>query len=281
MIYIITPTFDRVDSTIKFLNSIKESTDKEYLVLIIDDHPGKPTFKAIKKDKSVRVITSCKELWWVGSINLGINILLHEYGLTDEDVVIFANNDVQIDRQSFNLLYQELNNNSNQIVHPRTFNQNGDEVSSGTKILSYFPYITIHPMNFCNKKEAIDMGTGRFLMMSGNVLKKVGRINPSLVQYLGDNDFTLSAKKFYKIKSFILRDATCRLDDTNTGMKSNNIQNINELFSSFFSVKSPNNLKYRYLFFKKYFNPIGALFITLSMTLNSVVKFIYYRVGGK
>ena len=40
------------------------------------------------------------------------------------------------------------------------------------------------------------MGTGRFLMMSGSVLKKVGFINQNLAQYGGDNDFTLSAKRF-------------------------------------------------------------------------------------
>ena len=117
------------------------------------------------------------------------------------------------------------------------------------------------------------MGSARFLMMSGRVLQKVSYINKELVQYLGDNDFTLSAKKFYGINTYILRDATCRLDDTQTGIKNNNIQNIRELYKSLFSIKSPNNIKYRYRFFKKFFGPTRSFFIVVSMTFNVLVKY--------
>ena len=112
--------------------------------------------------------------------------------------------------------------------------------------------MTKHPKNFKEPKEIIDMGTGRFLMMSGSVLKKVGFINQNLAQYGGDNDFTLSAKRFHNIYTYIHRDAICNLNDSQTGIKNHNIQNLNELFKSFFSIKSPNNIKYRYRLFKKF-----------------------------
>jgi len=213
-------------------------------------------------------LTPKEELWWVGSINLGIKTLLGENTLKDDDIVVFANNDVQIDKSSFEILYNELNKDKNQIVHPRTLDQDNEEVSSGTKILSFFPYITKHPQNFKEEKKEIDMGTARFLMMSTNTLKKVGFINNNLVQYLGDNDFTYSAKKYHNIKTYIIRDSICKLDDTETGVKNTNIKNLTELSKSFFSIKSPNNIKYRYMFFKKFFNPLISIFIVSSMTLN-------------
>ena len=168
--------------------------------------------------------------------------------------------------------------NNNQIVHPRTFDQNGLEVSSGAKIYSYFPYITIHPKKFFEEKKLIDMGTARFLMMSGAVLKKVRNINNNLIQYGGDNDFTLNAKLSHNINTYILRDAKCLLDNTQTGIKNYNIKTIRELYRSFFSVKSPNNIKYRYRLFKKFYGRIAAFFITTSMTLNTIVKFMFSKL---
>ena len=274
MIYILVPTFARIKETEKFLNSIHESIDKDYLTIIIDDHPEKVTFKSIQQNNHVKVIASEKEIWWVGSVNLGIQTLFDKYDLKDEDIVVFANNDVQIDKNSFNLLYSELKKSKTQIVHPRTFDQDGLEVSSGAKILSLFPYITSHPKNFLSEKKAIDMGTARFLMMNAVVLKQIGYINKNLVQYGGDNDFTYSAKRIHNINTYILRDAVCRLDDTSTGIKNHNIQNIKDLYKSFFSIKSPNNIKYRYRLFEKFYGNVGAFFITLSISFNTILKFI-------
>lgn len=278
MIYILVPTFARVKETKAFLSSINQSIKHDYLAIIIDDHPQKETLKNIEQNNNLNIFPSEKELWWVGSINMGIQILLDKYDLKDQDVVVFANNDIQIDKNSFELLYNELKKNITQIVHPRTFDQKGNEVSSGAKIISFLPYITKHPKDFTKEKEAIDMGTARFLMMGGSVLNQVGFINPNLVQYGGDNDFTLSAKRLHNIKTYILRDAICILEDSLTGIKNHNIKGIRELFKSFFSIKSPNNFKYRYILFKKFFGKAAAFFISASMSLNTVVKFVIKKV---
>ncbi len=274
MIYIVVPTFARVEETKKLLTSIQGSIKKDYLVLLIDDHPENVTFNAIEKNKYVKVFPSERELWWVGSVNLGIKLLFDKYDLKDQDFVVFANNDVQIEKSCFDILEQELQNNSNIIVHPRTFDQDEVEVSSGAKILTLFPYLTRHPKDFKKHKEIIDMGTARFLMMRGSVLNKVGYINQDLVQYGGDNDFTLSAKRFHGIYTYIVRDAICRLDDTQTGVKNHNIPTIKELYRSFSSIKSPNNIEYRYILFKKFFGKVGAFFITGSLSLNTIIKFM-------
>ena len=278
MIYILVPTHSRVEETKKFLKSIDQSILDSYLIIIIDDHPDKKTYKSIKQNSKVKVFHSNKELWWVGSINHGIEILFNEFYLKDDDIVIFANNDVQIGKKSYECLYNELNKDFNQILHPRTYNQNGIEVSSGAKIISLFPYITSHPKKLIKEKELIDMGTARFLMMGGIVLNKVGHINKDLLQYGGDNDFTLSAKRLHNINSYILRDAKCMLEDSLTGIKNHNIENILELFKSFFSIKSPNNIKYRYILFEKFFGKVISFFITLSLSLNTIVKFIIRKV---
>ena len=64
MIYIIVPTFNRIEDTKEFLDSINRSVLNKYLVLLIDDHQSKITFNSIKNN--VEVLPSKKELWWVG-----------------------------------------------------------------------------------------------------------------------------------------------------------------------------------------------------------------------
>tara|TARA_B100000212_G_scaffold340507_1_gene321263 strand:+ start:912 stop:1745 length:834 start_codon:yes stop_codon:yes gene_type:complete len=276
MIYIVVPTFAGVQETKKMLISLEKNIKKDYKVLIVDDHPENVTFSAISSNK-VEVFTPKEELWWVGSVNLGIKLLLEKFNLHDEDTVVIANNDVQIKKNCFEILHQEIQKNKYSIVHPRTFDYDLIEVSSGAKVISFFPYITKHPKSFKKYKEIIDMGTARFLMMSGFVLKKVGYINKNLVQYGGDNYFTLSAQRFHNINTYILRDATCIVDKRQTGIKIDNIQNIKELYQSFFSIKSPNNIKFRYRLFEDFFGMTGAFFITLSITLNTITKFIFRK----
>lgn len=278
MIYLIVPTFGRIEDTKNFLSSIKDSIKKDYLVLLIDDHPHKPTLNYFENQKNVIVLDSEEELWWVGSINLGINFLHNNYNLTSDDVVIFANNDVILEEKCFEILETEITKNKHQIVHPRTFNQDGYEVSSGSKILSLFPYITWHPTNLTKFNQNIDMGNARFLMMSACVLNKVKNINKNLVQYGGDNDFTLSAKRFHGINTYLIRDAICKLNDTQTGVKNHNMTTFKHLFQSFFILKSPNNIKYRFIFFKKFFGNFGSFFITASLTINTILKFLFKKI---
>lgn len=278
MIYLIVPTFGRIDDTKNFLDSLHNSIQKDYLVLLIDDHPKKPTLNAFKNEKNVIVYPTEKELWWVGSINLGIKCLYKNFKLKLEDTVIFANNDVMVEKNCFDILEEELQKNRYQILHPRTFNQDGIEVSSGSKVLSFFPYLSMHPKGFKQYKKVIDMGTARFLMMSGGVLRKVKYVNKNLIQYGGDNDITLSAKRFYGIKSYIIRNAICKLNDTQTGIKNHNMINTRQLYQSFFSLKSPNNIKYRFIFFKKFFGSAGSFFVTLSLTFNTILKFVIKKL---
>lgn len=278
MIYIIVPTFGRVEDTKKFVESIKNSISKDYLIVFTDDHPEKLTYNTINRGKNIEVLVSEKELWWVGSINHAIDFILKNNKIGNDDIFIIANNDVVVDKKCVNILLKEVKNNKNAIFHPRTMDHNDKEVSSGAKILSLFPYITIHPKSFKNEKKQIEMGTARFLCFSAEVLKKIGRVNKELKQYGGDNDFTLRALKFHGIPTFILRDAICYLDDTNTGIKNMNIKSFKELIKSFSSVRSPNNIYYRFQLFKGVYNPILAYFIVGSITLNTFIKFLIRKV---
>ena len=72
------PTFGRVKETKFFLDSISDSIKNEYKIILIDDHPDKLTLSSIPQSTNIKILSTEKELWWVGSINLGIQYLLNE-----------------------------------------------------------------------------------------------------------------------------------------------------------------------------------------------------------
>ena len=55
MIYILVPTHSRVEETKNFLKSISKSIIDNHLIIIIDDHPDKNTFKSIQQNNNIKV----------------------------------------------------------------------------------------------------------------------------------------------------------------------------------------------------------------------------------
>jgi len=223
-----------------------------------------------------------QDLWWVGGVNVGLEIL-KSYSCSDNDVVVLANNDVVIDPSEFRKLihfYRSLENNDC-LVHPRTVDSGGSEVSSGAAVISWFPYVTRHPMGqFLNKLERVDLGTARMLITKFSIIDLVDKINPNLVQYHGDNYLTLKLFKDYNIPTYIVSDFVCVVDNGGTGLKNSNINTFSGLLSSFFVIRSSNNIKYRYYFVRSFFSFFESVFIVASMSFNSFVRFLFNWVRG-
>ncbi len=274
-IYYIVPTYGRIEFTTRLVNSLALS-DGNHKIIIIDDELNYETYSRFNNQENIKCIKGTGDLWWGGAINLGIDYLL-SLNLEDTDIVIFANNDMNISTKNMHKLIEELESNPTQILHPRTFNENEEEISSGAKVKCWFPYITKHPINFKEKKAIVDLGTARCLVMSVKTLKTVGKISKYLPQYQGDNDFTYRAKK-KGIITYVLRDAQCHVYDKDTGLKNKRISSLRELWDSFFSIKSSNNLKYRYFFIRGHFNLIYSLSIVAAMTFNTIVFFFLYKL---
>jgi len=279
LIYIILPVFKRILNTEKFISSIEEINNHHNIKIIIvdDDTDGQNTrYFSSKSIKFIDFVQGNGNLWWGGSINLGIEHLYNTYKLQNEDICIFANNDVEIDINNFNILLKSLKEYN--LVHPRTFDQNKHEVSSGSKIISWFPFITKHPKNI-QKDTLIDLGTARFLCMNINVLKELNGINKSLPQYIGDNDFTLRAKEKGYL-TFIIHNAFCHLDDSETGLKNVNIVKFKDVLFSLTSIKSANNLKHKLIFLRFHHNIIFSYIILLSMIINILGKYVIKKIKG-
>ena len=270
MIYIIVPTFGRVEHTRRFLKTVREKFS-DLRFIITDDHPEFPNCKAFSGEPDCTVLRSDTPLWWVGSINLGIEYVLKI--CSDDDIVIFANNDVMIPKDgAFEEVLQTLRSNLDLIIVPITENTTGTFISSGCQLKSVFPYYTVHPRKPATDVE-IDFATARFLMTSGKVVRTVGRINPDLVQYHGDYYFSKMAQS-YGIKTLISPRVRCIVDDEETGFKNVNIQTFKGFMVSLTSIRSANNIKYRYVLFRSFYSPVVSALVVAQMTAISFARFV-------
>lgn len=271
---IVVPVFRRLELTIKFLDSVQFNLN-EVLFVIIDDSPTREHFDYFNDTQNIKVLTTEQEAWWCGCTRIGLHYLENLDGISEETILVIANNDVELGNCDWTLLddYLSLDNT---IVHPVSIDQDGKEISSGCKVISWFPYVTNHPKNFNSNKIQIDLCTARFLCMKYKTYKRVGNIAINLIQYHGDNDFSFRAKKL-GVNTYIVSNLFCTVHNLDTGTKEHNTSSFTNLLESFNDLKSPNNISSRYNFISNHFNKVFSVAICLSMTLNTLVKFIFNK----
>jgi GT2 family glycosyltransferase len=281
MIYIILPTHKRTESTKKFLQRLSLNLHEKYLVLIIDDDADQESTHAFKDYENVIIIKGDGNLWWGGAINAGINYLTKTLEPDPSDICIFANNDVEISKTSYKPLAELLYTKKGALYHPRVMNRQGRYISAGARILCWFPYISYHPKRFPALYKKIDLATARFLCFRIDTLQKIGYISRDLPHYGGDNYFSLKAKQL-GFPTYLVRDAVCYLDESKTGLNIRRIKSIKELWHSFFTIRSANNLLFRYRFLNGYFhNPLFSLGVLISMLFNIIMKFLLKKLFRK
>ena len=276
MIYIIVPVFKRLAKTKVFLNSLQSSISKDYHVILVDDSIEYEHVACYEGESFISVVKGNGELYWGGGINLGLHFLRDNFKVIDDDIIVFANNDISLRNDTFNILYSYLSSNSNRILHPKLIDQLGNFISSGSKIVSWFPFLTDHKLSNTEDLTHVDIASARFLMFSGHILSVLGEINSLLPHYGGDNDFVYRAKTL-GINTYIVSSSVVDVDESETGAKASNLKGVRNLVDSFTSIKSPNSIEYRYKFVSSHFNPVFSCAIVLSMTVKSVIAFLIKR----
>ena len=273
MMYILVPVFKRLEKTLIFLKSAQSAINTPYKVIICDDSPDLEHYKHFLGNEYVSITKGNGNLYWGGGVNACIDYLHSHFSVSESDIIIFANNDIVISENMFSRLLTELESNPGAIFHPRLINEKGNVISSGSRVISWFPFLTQHENSRPEKLIKVDLASARFLMFSEKTLAILKNINPAIPHYGGDNDFTLRAKK-KGIYTYIVTDAICHVDESHTGEKIGNVNNFYQLLKSFFSLKSPNSIKYRYAFISSHFNPLFSALIVFSMTIKSIAGYL-------
>lgn len=96
-VWICIPVFNRVEFTLKCLESLKKQTYHNYMIVICDHGSTDGTSERIHSAyPEVIVLQESQDLWWTGAINRCVEYVLNA-GDSDLDAVVTLNNDLEVD----------------------------------------------------------------------------------------------------------------------------------------------------------------------------------------
>jgi N-acetylglucosaminyl-diphospho-decaprenol L-rhamnosyltransferase len=206
MIHVLIPVHNRVKLTINCINSLcKQSNFSKLNIIVIDDGSKDETAKIIKKKFSqITVLKGSGNLFWGGSIFLGISYILKIK--KKNDFLLIVNNDVELASDAIGRLVNTCKENKRKAIlgSIALFSKNKSTViKSGTIIKNWFFNITHHVYEGCqydeikNKKPIeVDILTGRCLLHPIEIFEKIGNYdNKNFNHYGADDEFSLRAKK--------------------------------------------------------------------------------------
>jgi len=264
MIYVVIPVFENLFLTKNLISSIG---DKDGMTLIIvDDNPNR-LHETYAKDCDFVYITGDGSNFWGGSINLGLEYI-YTNSKSDTDNVVLLNNDVTL---NFTLkdFVKVVGNN---VGHPQCYdNKSGRLINSCGRLLLWFPFLIRYPKLGANEFTAVDILTGRCLVMNLGTIKLAGGIDKNLPHYLGDSNLGLVLNKLGVVCNLYNR-YSVDVDNTQTGIirSGSNLTLKNVLFD----VKSAYNLEHRWTFVRNHNSFFLASLILVSMYVKFVLRII-------
>jgi len=251
MVYIIVPVFNRIEKTVKCLESIYKQSFSEIIVIVVDDGSTDNTRAVLESHFSkVVILNGNGSLFWTGAVKLGIEYVLNI--CNKEDWILLMNNDVQVKNDTIEKLVSFSNNLNRKVIVNAVSVDSSDQdtiIKSGTKILSWALNRTKHVYHGASLKSLlsydaveVDLLTGRCLLHPVEVFDKVANYNPDLLpHYGGDDEFTARAKLFgYKL--YILPSAIVYLNQDKVSNVRKNI--LHELFGVKSSINIVNKWKF-------------------------------------
>jgi len=286
MIYICFPVYNRIQLTIKCIESILTSTFKDYKIVILDDGSTDGSTEIINETyPDIIILKGDGTFFWAKGMNTCL-----EYVLTisnDNDFVLMLNNDVEIEETTLNELifkYQSLNTECilgcfNLIIDNKNCIENSGYIIKKYGFIQNLNPRFKHYAKIDSVKEElikVDSLAAKGAFLSIKIIKKIGLIDEyHFRQYHGDSTYFYRTN-IYNIPIFIYVNAKLysHLYLTGAGAEQHNCS-FKEIITSFFTFKSGNYFKTIYFRSKIFNNNSIIAFIQTSIIIGyKIIKWI-------
>lgn len=227
MIHIITACHNRIETTRKFIDSLKKQSYQKWHLILVDDGSTDGTGEFVKNElANSTVIRGNGNLWWGGALHAAYK-WIKAHNLPGDDVVFFTNDDNIYKSTYLEDALQKLQLNQRTLIAGNGFSiQTGEQCDGVSKCDLKTGDITLLADDATG-----NLASTRALMMYVRDLLQIGGFHPILLpHYLSDYEFTLRAAR----KGFLIRtyhDLTYTYDRSLTGVKDYKKLTVKVLFS--------------------------------------------------
>lgn len=206
-VFAVIPVFNRLHFTRECINYLKAQTYPSITIIVADGGSTDGTVETIRSEHpDVIVLTSDKELWWSGSMAMGIEYVLQKSERPD-DFVLMMNNDTVIPQDYVsNLVFASQCQNA-AVGALIVDSCNPDIILDAGEYIDWttysFPVKTTVSSGelFCSD---VDFLPGRGSLVPLRMIHKAGNVDAALLpHYLADYEF------FYRLKSKGFRLGVC------------------------------------------------------------------------
>jgi len=239
--------------TIRCLESVNNLNYSNYSITLVDDtSTDGSSLKIKKKFPNVNIIISKKELWCNESFNVGIQHSISK----GENLFFLLNNDNTVSPDSLSYIVDTYLNTDYKIIGSLISSiQHPDITTHSGKIIDWK---TLDHISLNQNKEILKIKKRIYevdclgfqgVLISKEVFEKIGFIDSAnFIQYAGDYDFYLKAKKSdFKV---VVDTKSIVFDDLMTKGDLNNTISLMYFIKSIISIKSISNYLARYHFYK-------------------------------
>ena len=258
MIFIVIPVHNRKHFTRECLLSLRKQTFQNFKAIVVDDGSTDGTGEMIEKEFSdATLLKGDGNLWWTGATNIGV-----EYALSraeQGDYILTLNDDTMVTSDYLQTLLDSALQHPNSLIGSISVSSLNEStvVDAGVRI----NWLTAKYINLAEGRrykdilrtgplaQKVDVLPGRGTLIPIEVFEKIGLYDfIRLPHYGADYEFSRRANiNGYNL--LINYEAVVVSDVKMTGLNSRaNKLGWSDLIRSFFSIRSANNLKYRWYF---------------------------------
>ena len=197
---IIIVNWKKYDITLTCIESILNSTNSNFKIILVDNESDNKKVKNFKYRNQIEIIQNKKNEGFSKANNIGIDYALKN----NYDYTLLINNDTIVEKNLIEVLLKTAQAKSFLVVQPLILNYNGKEIWNAGGRINYFfgNFITRKKLgNSLNSShELTEWFTGCCCLFKTKIFKDIGKLDERLFAYYEDVDFSLRLKKYgYKI----------------------------------------------------------------------------------
>lgn len=203
MIYIVTPVFNRKVFTKNYLEALKQQTNQNFKIIIVDDGSTDGTAAMIESDfPNVILLKEKGDLWWAEATNIGVRYALEK----GADYVMTLNDDTLPEHDYIEKMYMGIKQEPNALLGAFAIDTDNGKPVFGGEILNWKTgkyENLLNQISENNRKglKEVNVFPGRGLVIPKKVFTDIGFYDSkNFPQTVADLDFTCRAYHYgYKI----------------------------------------------------------------------------------